>query len=506
MEKRVFGTECEYALFLQSPYRGSGEKGAREVLHGKALAGHLEELSAFLVLALGNLNLPLAGEFLGNGGRFYIDRGHPEYATPECRSVKDLVSHEKAGDRTVQRLIQEARLLMAQKGIPGKLHAFKNNFDPYGNSYGSHENYLVTPQAMGNIQAIIPFLVTRQIFTGAGKITGIGGKARHGVFGAPFQLTQRADFIDHVFSDRTTQMRGIINTRKRDIPRHGENIRLHVILGDSNMSDYAIALKIGVTAMLLRLLEEDALHNIPHLSQPVNALKETSINHDSLLEMEGQKCRYTALDIQCLYLEKAQRFFSIHEPDSESRELLSHWEGILNALNYVRLSKNRGAIEDDPYEARRRIDWLLKFWLSERARKKSWTSWDEPNLRLMDFRYHDLDPHTGLFERCRTLDLVDWLAEEEEIVRAESDPPGDTRACMRGLIIQESMNKEVEVIVKNWESIKILAGRAPHSQNAFDRHKRMINCLQIKLNDPFESRNPALMTKVREFIHNQSIR
>jgi len=500
------GTECEYALFLQSRCSGAGAKGAREVLHGKALAGHLEELSAFLVLALGNLNLPLAGEFLGNGGRFYIDRGHPEYATPECRSVKELVAHEKAGDRTVQRLIQEARLLMAQTGIPGKLHAFKNNLDPYGNSYGSHENYLITPQAMENIRAIMPFLVTRQIFTGAGKIIGIGGKARHGVSGAPFQLTQRADFIDHVFSDRTTQMRGIINTRKRDIHRHGENIRLHVILGDSNMSDYAIALKNGVTAMLLRLLEEGALHDIPNLSQPVKALKETSINHECALELEGQKGWRTALDIQSLYLEKAQRFFSIHEPDSENRELLSHWEVILGALKYMRLSTNRGTIEDDPYEARRKIDWLLKLWLFERARKKAGTSWDDPNLRLMDFRYHDLDPHTGMFERCQSLDLVDRLAEEEEIVRAQSDPPGDTRACMRGLIIQESMNKEVEVIVKNWESIKILAGRAPRSQHAFDRHTRLVNCLQVNLRDPFESGNKSLMTKVREFIRNQSTR
>jgi len=395
---------------------------------------------------------------------------------------------------------------MAQKGFPGRLHAFKNNLDPYGNSYGSHENYLITPQAMENIHAIIPFLVTRQIYTGAGKITGIGGKARHGVQGAPFQLAQRADFIDQVFSDRTTQMRGIINTRKRDIPRQGENIRLHLILGDSNMSDYAIALKIGVTAMILRLLEEEALNDIPKLSQPVKALKEMSNNHDCALELEGQKGWCTALDIQCLYLEKAQRFFSIHEPDSESKELLSHWEGILSALKYVRLSTNRGTIEDDPYEVRRKIDWLLKLWLFERARKKAGTSWDDPNLRLMDFRYHDLDPHTGMFERCQSLDLVDRLAEEEEIVRAQSDPPGDTRACMRGLIIQESMNKEVEVIVKNWESIKILAGRAPRSQHAFDRHTRLVNCLQVNLRDPFESGNKSLMTKVREFIRNQSTR
>ena len=333
MQERILGTECEYALFHQRlPF--SPDVGNRKQT---PLSENLQEMSALLVRVLRAENRPLAGEFLGNGGRFYIDRDHPEYATPECRSVLDLISHEKAGDRLVRQLVEGARDIMAQDHIPGRLHAFKNNQDSRGNTYGSHENYLITQRAMEEIRGIIPFLLTRQIFAGAGKVSGLESQTISGQQGFPFAVSQRADFIDRVISDRASETRGIINTRKREITRRGENIRLHVILGDSNMSEYALQLKLGATVLVLRMLE-DGLDGVPAFSKPVEALRGISCCPASVHAVDESSCSYTALDVQSIYLEKACRYFASHEATLEEKAILDLWERTLAGLKNLRIS------------------------------------------------------------------------------------------------------------------------------------------------------------------------
>lgn len=492
LKERIFGTECEYALCYQS-----GDREAIIQLEGEDLLEYAKGLTTFLLCSLREKGCPLAGEFLGNGGRFYMDRGgHPEYATPECRSVRDLVAHEKAGDRIVQELVEIARRLILQKGGTRRLHIFKNNVDLYGNTYGGHENYLITPWAMKQIQTIIPFLVTRQIFTGAGKVMT---QPRPG--DVPYQLTQRADFINRIFSDRTSKERGIINTRKREIPREGQTIRFHIIFGDCNMSEYAIGLKIGTTGLVLRLLEEGALDGIPRVSSPVQDLKRISRSFNSTLMIEGRKQRYTALDIQSIYLAKAQRFFTSHKPNQEEEDILRLWANTLVGLKKLKLSSKDVELEEDPEDLKRKIDWILKLWLLNRFKKKHRLDWHDPRLKLLDLRYHDLDPDTSLFERCQVLDLVDRMLEEEKVCRAQIDPPTGTRAWTRGMIIRNTMNKNVEVHIEDWEKIDIRArGKHTRCKHPFDRHRQMVNALGIKLEDPFQAENLSVLKKVERFV------
>jgi proteasome accessory factor A len=498
LEERIYGTECEYALFHQSTPAPTGGKAK---LRGEALARHLKEMAGLLVLTLKNGHRPVAGEFLDNGGRFYIDRGsHPEYATPECRSVKEVVAHEKAGDAIVQELAEKAQALMNERQVPGKLHIFKNNLDSHLNSYGSHENYLIEPQAMEHIEKIVPFLVTRQIFAGTGKIAADAAIVDLEGESAPFRLSQRADFIDRVFSDRTSQTRGIINTRKREIPRRGENIRLHIILGDSNLCEPALNLKIGTTSLVLRVLEEEGLDDFPMFSEPVQVLKGVSRIGDRVYDMESRGVRYSALDVQNLYLERVQRFLSSHSSRPEEKAMLDQWEQILTGLKGLRISPRTGEIEDDPAELKRKLDWVLKLWLLNRARNHGRLPWSDPHLKHLDFKYHDLDRETGIFKRCEILEFVDRVVGDREIRLAQAEPPRDTRAWTRGMIIRETSGKNIDVIVENWESLKLVArGRSPGPAHPFYRQQRLVNALKVNLKDPFEAATAGVPERVSGF-------
>jgi hypothetical protein len=223
LHQRIFCTECEYA----SVYHRLGQCTNKDICPDNLEEFH-KKIAGSLMAGITVLGLPIAGEFLGNGGRLYVDRGgHPEYATPECRSIADVVAYEIAGDRIVQGLAETLHIA----GDPVRLHVYKNNVDLYGHTYGGHENYLISPQGMDHIAYLLPFLVTRQIYAGAGKLMT---SALNGEFG--FQISQRADFFDCVYSDRTSEVRGIINIRKREITRADQNRRLHMIIGDSNIS------------------------------------------------------------------------------------------------------------------------------------------------------------------------------------------------------------------------------------------------------------------------------
>ncbi len=492
MQTRVFGTECEYAL-LYSPDNDE-QKTRRD---SEPLLDQLKGVTPFMVEAVKASGRPVAGEFLGNGGRFYIDRGaHPEYATPECACVRDLVAHEKAGDRIVRDLMERADLLMAEAGRPGKLRVFKNNVDSFGVTYGCHENYLAAPRAIENVSLMVPFFVTRQIFCGAGKVASAGTSGT-----GPYQLTQRADFIDRVFSDRTSQVRGIINLRKREIPRQGQSRRLHVLVGDSNMSEHALGLRAGTTALVLRLLEEDALDDMPVLASPVDAMKNVSRLFHCPLRLENRQGRYSALEIQTIYLETVHRFFGRRRPTNEEEEILELWGSTLAGLKKIRISPDNWTLEDDPEDLRRRIDWILKLWLINRVRQKDGLSWSDYRLKLLDVRYHDLNPESSIFERCRALNLTDRVVEEEEILKAQVEPPADTRAWTRGMVIQCAAGRNVDVIIKNWEKINLFARPAYRSSlHPFDRHRRMVNRLEVKLDDPMTVGDASVMEQVKNFV------
>jgi proteasome accessory factor A len=201
-----------------------------------------------------------------------------------------------------------------------------------------------------------------------------------------------------------------------------------------------------------------------------------------------------------MYLEKAQRFFGSRAPSPEEKAVLEEWERTLVGLKELKISDRTGDIEDDPADLKRKLDWVLKLWLLNRAREKGGLAWSDPHLKHLDFKYHDLDPETGLFKRCESLGLVDRLVGEQEIRLAQTEPPRDTRASMRGMIIREASGKNVDAIVENWESIKLVArGSSPGAVHPFYRQQRLVNALKVDLKDPFESSKAALPARVSRF-------
>ena len=487
MHRRIFGTECEYAPVYHRPPHCIKDQPCRE-----DLLDHLKTTAERMMSAAESLRLPVAGEFLGNGGRLYVDRGgHPEYATPECLSVAHLVAHELAGDGLVREL---ADIMNAREGAI-QLHVYKNNVDTHGHTYGGHENYLVSAQGMEQISRLIPFLVTRQIYTGAGKVM-VG--ARDDAFG--FQISQRADFFDCTYSDRTSEVRGIINIRKREITRADQDRRLHLIIGDSNMCQYTLGLKIGTLLLMLRLLEEGGLDADFELDAPAVALKSVSRNlHAGLAgKRNGQGVQYTALDIQSFCLEKALKFYARHPPESEEARWLDMWALVLRGLEQLRVHQAAMALEKDDADLKRKIDWVLKLWLLDRSRAKGA---DEGQLKALDLKYHDLNPDSGLYERCLALDLVDRLIPEQDVTKARCTPPPDTRAQVRGKVIQQAFGKNVAVEVENWERIRVRARNVdPEARHCFNQVKCAMNSMEIRLEDPFRADDPQAMTELNEFL------
>ncbi len=496
MKERIFGTECEYAPVYQSKKNRSRFRP----LHGEALLDHIKGLSSLLFSSLALKGYPMAGEFMGNGGRLYVDRGgHPEYATPECRCVKDLVAYEKAGDRIMQELAARTNAETAAREGAQTLHVFKNNVDFYGNTYGGHENYLITPRAAEGIKNIIPFLVTRQIFAGAGRIL-----TRREAGTPSFQISQRAEFIEQTFSDRATRVRGIINTRKREIYAREQNRRLHLIVGDSNMSEFAIGLKIGTTALVLRLLDEGELDDMCGLPSPVQTLKDISRDWNSGFQMAGRSGRYTALDVQSIYLDKVRRFFSSRTPTSDEADALGLWENILQGLSELQISGRNWQLEDDPRELRRKVDWIRKLWVLNRYGNMDDPAVNDRRLKLMDLKYHDLNPATGLFAQCEALGLVDRMVDDEAIATARIRPPRNTRAHIRGTIIRGAADKSMDVEIEDWTKINI---RAQVSQkglgqgvNPFNRYKGTANCLSIRMDDPFKAMDSSIAEQIERFV------
>ena len=383
----------------------------------------------------------LVSVILDNGARYYVDHAHPEYSTPECTNARDLVIHDKAGERVLAESIRASwRVMQPNQSIV----VYKNNSDGKGNSYGCHENYLMsraTPFPM-IVRYLTPFLVTRQIFTGSGKVGSEGINARHNV---AFQLSQRADFFEVEVGLETTFKRPIINTRDEPHADPEKYRRLHVIIGDANMSEVATFLKVGTTALVLKMIEDDFISADLSLAEPVAALKAISADptcRTTVALSEGRTVR--AVDLQWEFLDWARKYLAEREVDPVTAEVMSRWEQVL------------AAIETDPMVADRQLDWVAKLRLIEAYRDRRGLSWDDPKLALVDLQYHDVRMDKSLYYKLLEQGQMERLVAEEDILRAVSEPPSDTRAWFRGHALRRF---SASIATASWDAIVFDVGR-----------------------------------------------
>lgn len=388
---------------------------------------------------------------LPNGARFYTDHAHPEYSTPECRSARQAVACDKAGEIILRKAVAEVTRRYPEVHIT----LYKNNSDHKGHSYGCHENYLLdadgherllSEDARAMNRALVPFLVTRQAFCGAGKVGGEAMDSQR----AGYQISQRADFIENLFGLETTYARPIINTRAEHHADAGRFRRLHLIIGDANMCEVAGFVKLGATQIVLQMMEDGFLAEDWSLRDPIAAVQRISQNHDAAVELTSGR-RMTAVQIQRLFLEKAGAFEDSAGAAAipEYREILHCWAAILDGLERLKLSPDF-VIEDDPGELVQQLDWVLKLWLLNRYRRSRNSGWDHPLLRVLDLQYHRVDPLEGIFAKLQGDGIVQRTCSDEEIKRFVNHAPDDTRAYFRSRCIQKYAR---EIFLLNWEVV-----------------------------------------------------
>jgi proteasome accessory factor A len=378
--------------------------------------------------------------FLRNGARLYLDVGsHPEYATPECDSAVDLVTHDKAGERILEGLLMDAERRLREEGIAGDIYLFKNNTDSAGNSYGCHENYLVGRQGEFSRLAdvLIPFLVSRQIVVGAGKVLQTPR-------GAVYCVSQRAEHIWEGVSSATTRSRPIINTRDEPHADAERFRRLHVIVGDSNMSETTTLLKVGATDLVLRMVEAGVAMRDLTLENPIRAIRE--ISHDltgrrKVKLANGREA--SALDIQREYHSRASDFIDRRGGDATVRRVLDLWGRTLQAVESGDLS-----LVD------REIDWVTKHQLIERYRAKHDLPLSSPRIAQLDLAYHDVNRHRGLYYLLEGKGLVERATTDLAVFEAKSLPPQTTRARLRGEFIRCAQEKRRDFTV-DWVHLKL---------------------------------------------------
>jgi Pup amidohydrolase len=386
-------------------------------------------------------DLGLANVILPNGARYYVDHAHPEYSTPECASPLDVVVHDKAGERILDRSLGLAAELLP----PGeRIAIYKNNSDGKGNSYGCHENYLVDRKTPFSriVRDLTPFFVSRQIYTGAGKVGVEGGRAE-GV-DVPYQLSQRTDFFEAEVGLETTLKRPIINTRDEPHADPEKYRRLHVIIGDANMCEVATYLKAGVTALVLKMVEDEWLPDLS-IDGPVQALHEVSWDPSlgAMFRLADGR-RVTALELQWEYLEHAKKWVKEREDVSGNAEVLERWERTLEGL------------EEDPSSLHGQLDWVAKNRLVTGYRDRDGLAWDDPKLALIDLQYHDVRQDKGLYHKLVASGKVERLVDEADIQRATRRPPEDTRAYFRGACIRKYSDA---IMAASWDSVIFDTGR-----------------------------------------------
>ncbi|MGI9197174.1 MAG: Pup--protein ligase [Candidatus Nanopelagicales bacterium] len=428
MDRRIYGIETEYGVTctFRGQRRLSPDEVARYLFRRVVSWGRSSNV------------------FLRNGSRLYLDVGsHPEYATAECDDIVQLITHDRAGERILEGLLEDAERRLHEEGIAGDVYLFKNNTDSAGNSYGCHENYLVSRH--GEFQrladSILPFLVSRQTICGAGKV-------QQTPRGAVYCVSQRADHIWEGVSSATTRSRPIINTRDEPHADAERYRRLHVIVGDSNMSETTTLLKVGSADLVLRMLEAGVVMRDLTLENPIRAIRE--ISHD----MGGTKTvrlangrELTSLQIQSEYFEKARDFADrqglTDDPGSTTSRTIELWERTLKAVETGDLD----LVDRD-------IDWVIKWRLLERYMAKHGLTLADPRIAQLDLAYHDITRTRGLYYLLERHGRVSRVTHEPEVLEAKSIPPQTTRARLRGEFIRRAQERRRDFTV-DWVHLKL---------------------------------------------------
>jgi Pup amidohydrolase len=387
----------------------------------------------------------LVNAVLTNGARYYVDHAHPELSTPECADPRTVVVFDKAAEVVLQRSMRAASAVLP----PGEeIVVYKNNSDRKGNSYGCHENYLMDRAVPFSriVTHVMPHFVSRQIYTGAGKVgSEAAGMSAEEV---PFQLTQRADFFEEEVGLETTLKRPIVNTRDEPHADAQRYRRLHVIVGDANLAEVATFLKVGATALVLTMIEDDFLPRDLSLATPVHALREVSYDLTLRKPLElADGSRMTAVEMQWELLDRAKKYAEEQGLDciggaEVGGEVLRRWEDVLTGL------------ETDPMRLAGQLDWVAKYRFMQGYQDRHGLGWDDARLAAMDLQYHDLRPEKSLASRVG----LERLTTDDEVLTAVTEPPSDTRAYFRGKCLQRWAD---QIVAANWDSMVFDIGGDP---------------------------------------------
>ncbi|MER8087525.1 MULTISPECIES: Pup--protein ligase [unclassified Streptomyces] len=425
MDRRIFGLENEYGVTctFRGQRRLSPDEVARYLFRRVVSWGRSSNV------------------FLRNGARLYLDVGsHPEYATPECDNLTELVTHDKAGERILEGLLVDAERRLHEEGIAGDVYLFKNNTDSAGNSYGCHENYLVARHGEFSRLAdiLIPFLVTRQLICGAGKVLQTPR-------GAVYCVSQRAEHIWEGVSSATTRSRPIINTRDEPHADAERYRRLHVIVGDSNMSETTMLLKVGATDLVLRMIEAGTVMRDLTLENPIRAIREVS--HDTTGQRKVRLAsgrEASAIEVQREYYEKAVDFVDRRGIRTGTvARVLELWGRTLDAIEAEDLDR----IETE-------IDWVMKYKLIERYRAKHNMTMSHPRVAQIDLAYHDIHRRRGLYYLLERKGQAARVCNDLKIFEGKSVPPQTTRARLRGDFIRRAQEQRRDFTV-DWVHLKL---------------------------------------------------
>jgi len=476
--ERVFGVETEFGCLVSDEGLGPPD-GVVEVV--KDYLFHELKLGAIDIHARDDVFEPAqSGGFLMNGARLYIDAvgSHLEYATAECRQLTDLVANDRAGQRQIVRAIKEM-------GLDDSVSVYNNSVDHFGgHTFGCHENYLVRADddfLNSSVAMLYPFLVTRQIFSGVGRVGGhilTTGNVRPSyqdvmdnpvdyiwvshVYGVVpderihFQLSQRADHIIKTIASRVRFNRALINPKWEHFYSHEGMTRLHLLFGESNQNEFAYALKIGTTLMVLRLLEDHLVPPTLTLAQPLVALREVSRDPKyKWIVALSDGATIGAIDLQRQYLELAERY---RGEDNQTDWILNNWAAILDGL------------EKDPLKLGDRIDWVAKKQIVEQYMEEEGLDWHSDALHSVDLEYHNVDPEKSLFYAWQEMGFTTRVLHDVDIVTAMTDPPQNTRAKGRAKLVEQIVNrKNARFYIFDWNGV------------ALDRHT------YVEMPDPFET-------------------
>lgn len=447
--KKVMGTETEYGIMVKN------DDQFDPISASMLLVNSYQSLTSAGIIWDYDLESPLAdargfeieeevsppsykenmaiNKILMNGARYYVDHAHPEFSTPECTNARQLVAYEKAGERILDLSRINANQFL---GPDHRIIIYKNNSDRKGNSYGCHENYLMDRQTPFKriCEQLIPFMITRQIYTGAGKVG-----SENGTDEADFQISQRADFIEAEVGLDTMAKRPIINTRDEPHADKKKYRRLHIIGGDSNMSEFTIFLKLGVTTIILEMIEDNFIKRDFSLLNPIRALRDISrdIKCKARVQLDNGK-KYTALELQTEYYYLARRYLENVAFDPVSASVVTKWGYLIDRLRH------------DPLSLEREVEWVIKYNLISGYLVRKKAGWDDPRAAMMDLQYHDIRKDKGLYYILEREGKVERILTDDEIAYAMDNAPVDTRAYFRGEAIKRYKSQVYGV---NWDSI-----------------------------------------------------